>query len=171
MGYNTNPGLIYNNVDLLRKIKEAVQSGQEIRFKTEGDIDSEHYKLRRILAATDRHRSAHGGDFAGLGASVSIKVDAERSLLILRPRTGVRIEEYRPDEQFALEALEEAIGSLTLLEFWPTKQFKFSEFQAMAARRGWTIVESTMSKGEDGKLTVAAEKNDQVGDVGFNLLG
>jgi hypothetical protein len=159
MGYNTTPALIEQNEELLDKILAATAAGREIKLRaSDGEISSEQYKLRRVLAATDSHRSFKGGKFAGLGQRVLLKLDTARNEIIVKPKRGVSIEEYRANENDALSSLRETSGSMAMLEFYPSDSFSLDYFCTIADREGWTIVRETLSEEKGGKISIAAER-------------
>lgn len=175
VGYNTRPEMVTDNIDLLTRIKRAVELGEELKFKVkeEAMVSTEQYRLRRILAATDIHRSAYGGEFAGLGAAVSLKMDASRGTIIVTPRVGVRLEEYKASERDALDVLSEAKGSMAMVEFTPSEEFALDQFVRRAFELGWIIHTSTRTETEDGAVSFAAERRESAdsSNVGFGVLG
>lgn len=164
MGYSTRPEMISENAEILSRIRDAITKGESLRLRVrdQATISTEQYRLRRVLAACDNHPSAYGGEFARLGQQVTLKVDAENGYIVASPKAGVLLlDEFRASERDALEFLREAKGSLTMLEFFPSPEFNIDEFVRRAFDLGWTVHPSTATKNSEGKIEVAAERNDE----------
>lgn len=175
MGYNTRPEMLEMaaNAALLHAILEHASQGIPLKLsiKEGANISTEHYRLRRLLYACDAHRSACGGQFAGLGQRVSLKVDTANSTIEVRPLGAISIEKFRPSEKDAIDFLIEQSGTLALVEFWPSPTFSFEKFRADALSTGWSVIEETKEESEDGKLAFAAEKvEDSAPSAGFGAL-
>jgi hypothetical protein len=164
MGYNTTPELIEQNQQLLEMILEKVVKKEVLLLNPTGgsNAHSEQYRLRRVLAACDVHRTVLGGKFAGLGQRVMLKVDHSTGKLQVRPILGVSFESFRPSERDALDFLGEQSGSLTMVTFWPSDGFDRLAFIQAARALGWIVVLSTEEKGAEGQLSFAAERTDSI---------
>lgn len=160
MGYNTRPEMVEQNAELLTAIKTSADSGKPLplRVKEGANISTEQYRLRRLLSACDAHRSAMGGQFAGLGQRVSLRIDPSTSTIEVRPIGSVGVERFKPSEKDAIDFLIEQQGSMALVEFWPSPIFTFEKFYGDALAIGWNVVEATREESPNGKLAFAAER-------------
>jgi hypothetical protein len=179
MGYSTNPGLVEGHADILRQIKTAIDLGVEIRFKIPPDqLSSEQYRLRRILKAADVHKTACGGEFAGLGSLVTLSLDAEREEIVVRSRYGRSLgrasaekgtlptkrydgrrkePEHFADENDALEVLRKSRADMQMLEFSPSPEFDEPTFRQRAESIGWILTDEPIIV-EDGSVIFGAER-------------
>jgi hypothetical protein len=171
MGYNTRPEMIEQNAELLNSIKEAVDSGKELRLKVrdQNTISTEQYRLRRLLAATDNHPLTFGGKFSRLGKRVNLRVDSENGFILVQPKGNINVEEYRTDEKDAIEFLLSAKGSVTIVEFWPSKSFSMDEFAKVAAEAGWDVFPSAATTSDTGKIEVPAERRENAPEKGASF--
>jgi hypothetical protein len=174
MGYNSTPELITQNLSLVESILSKVDRDEPAVFRVGADanIQTEQYRLRRVLAACDAFRSAHSGRFAGLGARCSIAIDYEKKTLVVRPKGGVNIKRFRPTEKDAVEFLIEQKGSLAMVEFFPSEIYSDDAFLRDALTAGWKVQMATkMIEGE--KISFAAEKvgENESRATGFAALG
>lgn len=161
MGYATRPEIVEQNTEILSKIKTAIDRGDSIKFRIRdsGEISREQYRLRRILAATDNHPLASGGEFARLGARTALRIDAVNSTIIASPRSTIStIEAYRANERDALTYLDEAKGSLAMIEFYPSDSFSIEAFSKAALEKGWKLFPEAGEASSDGKLSMPAER-------------
>ena len=174
MGYNTKAEMVEQGSELLSSILSSVEKGEELklRVRDSNEISTEQYRLRRLLAATDNHPAAYGGKFARLGQRVLLRVDAERGLILVQPKGNINVETYKTNENDALSFLSEAKGSLTMLEFFPSSSFSLEDFLEAGKKIGWTIHSATFSKGENGKIELAAERIEETAreSSGFDIL-
>ena len=61
MGYSTRPSMVEDQVELLQEIKTTVIDGNEklkLTIRDGDNVSTEQWRLRRLLAATDRHPRA-----------------------------------------------------------------------------------------------------------------
>lgn len=153
MGYSTHPGLVEENVDLLRQIKTAIEMGAELRLEVPSEfLSTEQYRMRRILRSADIYKTVCEGEFVGLGTATTVSADAESSELILKPRfksaarPTTRIvspspesEPEFPSEENALEQLRNSKGNMEWLEFRPSPSFSPHAFRSEAKELGWNL--------------------------------
>lgn len=175
MGYNIRAGLVEENADVLSQIKTAVKDKKVIKYEPpRKDLYTWQWRLRRVLKATEVLRTEMGGEFAGLGELVSLKVDAKEGLLIVEPKgakPGIKLKQVRTDEKDALQALESYSGKLFKLEFFPSPSFDEDELVQRAKEIGWNVISTAKQEIEedDGvKLLYPAEKIER--KLGFDVL-
>lgn len=149
MGYSTHIKLIEQNHELLEAIKAAVQAGVvlPVEVSVVDNIDSMHYKLRRVLTATNRHRTAYGGEFAGLGDAVKVKVDSANNQLLVVPKSistpfgdfQLPVEVGRITEHDAMNEIDKYKGDFLTREFWPSPEWDQDKFQQVLLMAGWDL--------------------------------
>jgi len=177
VGYNTRPEMVVANAPLLHQIKERLGAGQEMRLRiaSEDNISTEQYRMRRVLAATDRHPEVMNGDFAGLGSRVTVSIDMTSRSIIIRPRGGaiaLNFEVSRFTQDDALRNASTYSGSMLVLEFYPSDIYDQDRFISDLAELGFTLILETMTQDTDGKLSYAAERIEVPSDLpeGFGAL-
>lgn len=161
MGYATKPELVTENQALLESIKTAVAQGKQLRISTEsGEVDTEQWRLRRILAATDRHPSVLRGAFAGLGKRVSLRVEDEKTIIVKpRGQKSSSMKVHQASEVDELSRLDEYKGDLEIVSFHPSEEFTEDRFEAALSSKGWTLHRSTREEKPDGTVTYAVERD------------
>ena len=171
MGYSTSPEMIINEEEFLDKLLTVVKDRKSLRISVprDGNVSTEQYRLRCLLAATDRHPYTLDGRFAGLGASLTIKVSGTHLLVIPKLELKVRMI-VRPNEDDALTSLEHFTGSMQLLEFEPSKDFSEEIFQAALQKIGWELHISTRRDSPNGGITFAVERIEERERSAFDIL-
>ena len=173
MGYSTHPALVVENEDLLHRIRSALEEGRELRLAVQGNVSTEQYRLRRILASCDRHPEALRGEFLGLGDQVKLSVEGTtilikakgRTLNLIKARRTLtsevkRISEYKgsmdqvsfytgPDSPLNLEAALDAFLSIGWKLYPQTKTEDMEETSFVVERLSPS---SPSEKGGFGKL-------------------
>ncbi len=163
MGYNTRPEMVEANAAILRQIKERLGVGQELhlRIAAEQNISTEQYRLRRVLAATDRHPEVMGGEFCRLGSLTTVSIDMASRSVVVKPRGGaiaLNFEVARFSEADALRTAATYSGSMLVLEFHPSGTFDLDGFTSDLAELGFRLVPETMTQDVGGQISYAAER-------------
>ena len=172
MGYHTRPEMIGENLDLLSAIRQAVEKGEILRLDVEPDrLSSEQYSIRRILKATEIHRTAYGGEFCDLGKMVRVEIDPGRAQLVIRLKApGSRYRISRVNENDAINSLTNYQGSMNVLEFYPSEEFTEESFEAALAEVGWILYRTSKTEAPDGKVSYAVEREEGERSAAFDLL-
>ena len=171
MGYSTRPSMVEDQVELLQEIKTTVVEGNEklrLSIRDGDNISTEQWRLRRLLAATDRHPQAAGGKFFGMGQAVRIKV--EGLALIVVPKIGASLTKANPTEADAMLEIQGFQGDIFMLTFEPSPEFNEASFAGGLLTFGWILHMNTKQIGDDGIISYAAERLD-VNETGFDLIG
>lgn len=179
MGYNTNPGMVIDNEDILNTILAAITLGRAVKFNvtTGVNISSEQYRLRRILAATDNHQLALDGRFARLGSLCTIRVLFDEHQLLILPRgqtkgpTPLSLSHAKTTELDIPSMLADFPGSMQVIEFTPSSDFNLPQFKEDLSKLGWILHTTTRTEDDDGIVSFAVERSEPEEARGFGALG
>lgn len=182
MGYYTRPELVEQNLSLLKRIQRKILKKEDVKLDVPpgSNIDSEQYRLRRVLTSCTRHPEAAGGEVAGLGDLVIVRVDHDARQLVVQlkgalpPSSSPSVSFAKPAEDTALAELEEYQGEMTVLEFYPSEDFSEEELVERAEDLGFEVITDAVQELEDEdtgdrKLLYPAERLEKK-KVGFDLL-
>lgn len=143
--------------DYMQEIKKAVMQGTNVKFTFPMDfnLSTEQYRLRRALKATELHRNVLGGEYAGLGAMVTVRTLPEEHALQVVPKAPPQaMVGMRVDEEDALQKLKNTKSQDNdLLEFYPSDSFNEQDFRESCEFLGWDA--HKFIEEDDGKLMVA----------------
>lgn len=176
MGYHTTPALITDNIELLGKIKAAIDRGESIKLSVPaGDnISYNQWRLRRTLAATDFHPEVMEGFFVGLGKSTTIRIETENSCLSVEPRVGkkgtkaLNMELLTMTEDSVIAQLSKYEGSLLTVKFKPTPDYDEVAFVGSLQDIQWLAHLNTRTENDDGTISYVCEKVET--KAGFGML-
>ena len=171
MGYSTRPSMVEDQVGLLQDIKTTVIDNKEklkLTIRDGDNISTEQWRLRRLLAATDRHPRAAEGKFFGMGQAVRIKV--EGLTLVVVPRIGVSLTKANPTEGDAMLSIQGYQGDIFMLTFEPSSDFNEASFAGGLLSFGWILHRNTKQEAENNMISYVAERL-EMSETGFDLIG
>jgi hypothetical protein len=128
MAYTPTRSLLSDNLPLLESLLSHALKGEPLHLSyTPEEIGSAHYKLNRILNATQVFKDFKEGKFLSLRSLISFKFSPLDSTITSIPRAL----SFVPQKRTYLEALAslsaDETSSVSMIEFHPTSDFNPSQ--------------------------------------------
>jgi hypothetical protein len=171
MGYNLRRAHVTENLDMLDRILEAVNAGQEAVITASPDnLSQMHYHLNVVLKAAETFADVERGKYTTLRRAVTLKPNAQRGGVVVQPRTFSKIivaQAKEPDELDMLAMLANYQGSLPQVIFRPSEAYTEELFQRGVEALGYSY-DGSQELG-DGRVAAAVERKEREASA-FELL-
>jgi len=148
MGYSTHPRLVSDNREILSQIRDTLSRGEELTLSVEGNVSTEQYRLRRILASANRHPEVFDGEFSGLGDQITLSIQGTNILVKAKGRKFNLIPPRKTLES-ELRRISSYPGSMDQITLSPP--FDLSDAISAFSEAGWTLHPQTRSINESGE--------------------